>query len=68
MAARGSMALVRATIPEVTGRSIRQQNIHAHLFRDGVCMEIDLSKVLYQPDDERLFEAVLRTVRFADTR
>ena len=52
----------------MTGRSIRQQNVHAHLFRDGVCMEIHLSKVLYEPDDERLFEAVLRTVRFADTR
>ena len=66
MPTRGSMALVRATVAESQGRPIRQQNVHAHLFRAGVCMEIHLSKVLYEPDDERLFEAVLRTVRFAD--
>lgn len=68
MPARGSMALVRATIAEVQGRPVRQQNVHAHLFRDGVCMEIHLSKVRYEPEDERLFEAVLRTVRFVETR
>ena len=68
MPARGSMALVRGTIAETMGRPVRQQNVHAHLFRDGVCMEIHLSKVLYEPDDERLFEAVLRTVRFAEGR
>ena len=62
MPARGSMALVRATVAEMRGQPIRQQNSHAHLFRDGVCMEIHLSKVLYGPDDERLFDAVLRTV------
>jgi hypothetical protein len=27
-----------------------------------------LSKVQYEPNDERLFEAVLRTVRFSDGR
>jgi hypothetical protein len=68
MPARGSMALVRAMIAEVQGRPVREQNVHAHLFRDGVCMEIHLSKVRYEPDDERLFEAVLRTVRFGETR
>jgi hypothetical protein len=68
MPARGAMALVRATIAEAGGRPVRQQNIHAHMFRAGVCMEIHLSKMLYEPDDERLFEAVLRTVRFADVR
>jgi hypothetical protein len=68
MPARGSMAMVRAMISEAQGRPVRQQNVHAHLFRDGVCMEIHLSKVRYEPDDERLFDAVLRTVRFADAR
>jgi hypothetical protein len=67
MTSRGSMAIVRAMVAEMQGRSVRQQNVHAHLFRDGVCMEIHLSKVLYEPDDERLFEAVLRTVRFSPT-
>jgi hypothetical protein len=38
------------------------------MFRDGVCMELHPSKVRYETDDERLFEAVLRTVRFADGR
>jgi hypothetical protein len=62
------MALVRAMIEEMDGRPVRQQNVHAHLFRDGVCVELHLSKVLYAPEDEGLFEAVLRTVRFADVR
>ena len=66
MPGRGAMALVRGMVAEAQGRPVRWQNVHAHLFRDGVCMEIHLSKVLYEPDDERLFEAVLRTVRFAD--
>jgi hypothetical protein len=68
MPARGAMALVRGTVAEARGRQVRWQNVHAHLFRDGVCMEIHLSKTLYEPEDERLFEAVLRTVRFADAR
>jgi hypothetical protein len=68
MPVRGPMAFVRGFVAEAHGRRVRWQNVHAHLFRDGVCMEIHLSKTLYEPDDERLFEAVLRTVRFADTR
>ena len=67
-AGRGRMAVWRGMVREVVDRPVRQQNVHAHLFRDGVCIEIHLSKVRYAPDDERLFEAVLRTVRFSDSR
>ena len=65
---RGRMAIWRAMVPEFRGLPVRQQNVHAHLFRDGVCVEVHLSRVGYEPDDERLFEAVLRTVRFSDDR
>jgi hypothetical protein len=65
---RGRMAFVRTMVREFQGRPVRRQSVHAHLFRDAVCIEIHLSKVRYEPDDERLFEAVLRTVRFSDGR
>jgi hypothetical protein len=63
-----SMEIVRWMQQESEGRPVRWQNVHAYLFKDSVCVEVHLSKVLYEPDDERLFDAVLRTVRFADTR
>jgi hypothetical protein len=65
---RGRMAIWRAMMQELRGVRLSQQNVHAHLFRDGVCVEVHLSKVQYEPNDERLFEAVLRTVRFSDGR
>jgi hypothetical protein len=49
------------------GRPVRQQNVHAYLFKDGVCIEVHLSKVRDEPD-ERLFDTVLRTVRFGAAR
>ena len=63
-----SMEIVRWMLRQFQGRAVRWQNVHAYLFKDSVCVEVHLSKVLYEPDDERLFDAVLRTVRFADTR
>jgi hypothetical protein len=68
LSARGDMAFVRAMVREMEGLPVRQQNVHAHLFREGTCIEVHLSKVEYQPADDRLFEAVLRTVRFSEVR
>jgi tetratricopeptide (TPR) repeat protein len=42
---------------------IRQENIHAYLGSGDLCVEIHLSKALFAPDDQKLFEEVLTTVR-----
>ena len=62
------MAFVRWTTREFEGRPVMQRNVHAYLHHDGVCVEIHLSKVEYERDDDRLFDAVLRTVRFGAVR
>jgi hypothetical protein len=59
----GAMAIVRGLLTSVEGRPVRQENVHAYQFHDGVCIEVHLSKVLYETADERLFTSVLDTVR-----
>lgn len=62
----GSMAAVHWTVKEYQGMPLMQKNINAYLYRDGVCIDLHLSKMQYAPKDEPLFDAVLGTVRFSD--
>jgi hypothetical protein len=62
---RAGLATVEYLIAEYDGVPVRQKNVFACLSRDGVWMEIHLSKVSYQPEDEALFDRILKTVRVA---
>lgn len=62
----GSMAAVHWLVREYQGMPVMQKNINAYLFRDGVCIDVHLSKVQYEPKDEALFTTVLTSVRLSD--
>ena len=53
-------------IGEIQGIRIDQKHVHAYLGREGSCIEIHLSKTLFEPKDQELFAAVLRTVRLVE--
>ncbi len=60
---KDQIAIVEYMIPEVQGRPIRQKSVHAYLGARDLCAEIHLSKVLWDPADQKLFDDVLATVR-----
>jgi hypothetical protein len=63
MSESGDMARIDYDVPEFQGQPVAQHSVHAYLGGGEVCAEIHMSKVLYRPADEAIFEAVLRTVK-----
>lgn len=62
----GPMAAVHWLVREYRGLPLMQKHVNAYLYRDGVCIDVHLSKVQYEPKDEALLTAVLTSVRFSD--
>jgi len=60
---KDGIATVEYVIPEFRGVKVRQKNIHAYLGAANLCAEIHISKAGFEPQDEALFEQVLKTVR-----
>lgn len=60
------MALVKWTAREHQGIRIDQRHLHAFVAREDACMEIHLSKMRFKPADEKVFAAILNTVRFKE--
>lgn len=63
----GALATVHWFVLEFQGASVRQKHVNAYLFRDGVCIDLHLSKVHHEAEDDKLFTAILGSVRFSDT-
>lgn len=59
----GALATVEYLVPEVEGVPLRQKNVFACLARDGVWVELHLSKAAFEPADQAAFERILKTVR-----
>jgi len=57
------IARVEYTVPEVAGQPIKQKSLHAYLGNGDLCAEIHMSKVLFVPEEQKLFEDVLAAVR-----
>ncbi len=58
----GDIAEVEYVVAELQGNAIRQKTVHAYLGARDLCAEVHLSKVLWQPADQKLFDDVLTTV------
>jgi|SRR5215813_3062012 len=59
----GAIARVEFFVPEFQGKKVKQQILHAYLGSGNLCAEVHLSKINFAPDDQKLFEEVLKTVR-----
>ena len=51
----------------VNGLDLRQQHMNAHLVRDGVWIDVHLSKVRFQEGDRELFVNFVRSIRVKAT-
>ncbi len=60
------MALVEYELQGRPGGVADQRVVDAYLFRDGVCIGLHLRKSGFAPEDERLFDATLRSVHFKE--
>jgi tetratricopeptide (TPR) repeat protein len=60
------MEIVEFTIPEFQGAPVQQRNLFACLPKDDVYVDIHLSKVLFKPQQEELFNSVLNSAHFID--
>lgn len=60
---RGELATIEYVLPEVEGMELQQKNVYACLARDGVWVELHLSKAVFEPKDQAAFDRILKTVR-----
>jgi tetratricopeptide (TPR) repeat protein len=60
---RENMVLAEFIKPEFKGQPVRQKSLHAYLGSRDLCAEVHLSKVQFQPEEQKLFEEVLATVK-----
>ncbi len=59
----GQIARVEYMIPEYNGAPVQQKNVHEYLGSRDLCAEVRVSKILYRPQDQKLFDDVLNSVR-----
>jgi hypothetical protein len=60
---KDGIARVEFIVPEFKGVKVRQKNIHAYVGASDLCAEIHLSKVDFKPEDQKLFEDLLASVK-----
>ena len=51
-------------MPSFQGVQLKQQNMYAEFVRDGFWVDLHISKVLYQPEEHKLFERVIKGIKF----
>jgi hypothetical protein len=66
LAQADGMASVEYVIAEILGVRFDQRHVHAYLGKDDSCIEIHLSKTLFEPKDQELFDTVLRALRLIE--
>ncbi len=60
---RERITIVEYIVPDFRGNPVRQKSLHAYLGIRDLCAEVHLSKVQFVPEDQKLFDEVLATVR-----
>jgi tetratricopeptide (TPR) repeat protein len=62
---KDGIARVEFIVPEFQGLKVQQKDMHAYLGSGNLCAEIHLSKVGFRPEDSKLFEDVLASVKLS---
>ena len=60
----GDVSVFEFMIPSVQDMPIRQQNMYAQFVVDGFWVDMHITKVLYQPEERKLFEQIIKSVKF----
>lgn len=60
----GDVSFFEFLIPSFEGVPVRQQHMYAQFVVDGFWVDLHISKPLYQPHEHKLFEEVVKSVKF----
>ncbi len=60
----GEISYFEFLIPSFRGQPIQQQNMYAEFVVDGYWVDLHISKVLYKPEEHKLFEDLVKSVKF----
>ncbi len=60
----GEVSIFEFLLPSFQGEPIRQHNMYAQFVVDGFWVDMHISKVLYKPEDRKLFERIVKSVKF----
>jgi hypothetical protein len=61
---QNGVAKVESFIDHTPAGKLAMQDVHAYLGSGDLCAEVHLSKVYFRPDDQKLFDDVLSSIRF----
>ena len=62
----GDAAIVEYMVKAYMGRKVGQKNIHVYLAHDGYWIDVHISKVLYQPQDQPSLDAIVKSVQIVN--
>ncbi|HYX28004.1 MAG TPA: hypothetical protein VE863_05515 [Pyrinomonadaceae bacterium] len=60
----GEVSVLELMVPKYQGMDVRQQNVYAEFVVDGFWVDMHISKVRYKPEEHRLFEQIIKAVKF----
>ena len=60
----GEVSIFEFLLPSYQGIPIRQYNMYAQFVVEGFWVDMHISKVQYQPEDRKLFERIVKAVKF----
>lgn len=65
---RGDIALLEYSVPRYKGEDLNQRSVNAYMVRDGMWIDVHISKTQYEPNDDALFQKVIGTIRIVDQK
>jgi hypothetical protein len=51
-------------MPSFRGTPVSQQNMYVQFVKDGFWIDLHISKLLYKPEEHKLFERVVKSIKF----
>ena len=60
----GEISYFEFLMPSSGGVPFQQQNMYAEFVVDGFWVDLHISKVLYKPEDHKLFEELVKSIEF----
>ena len=63
MSDTGDKAILEYTVLEAMGVKVQQKNMNVYLAQDGYWMDVHISKALFKPGDEKLFQDIVKGIR-----
>jgi hypothetical protein len=60
----GDVSFFEFLIPSYQGMPVQQQHMYAEFVVEGFWVDLHISKVLYKPEEHKLFERIIKSIRF----